>query len=81
MDITPVLAEGAQRITAYGDGLIRVNDQDYTAPLLVQITHCSIWENPGLDEPSLTALANRLETTEILLIGTGSQTEFMPPVR
>ena len=79
MDITPILAEDAQRITAYGSGLIRVNEQDYTMPVLVQMTRAEIWQHAGLDEPALLALTEMLEPVEILLIGTGAQGVFLPP--
>ncbi len=75
MDITPILAEGAQRITGYGAGVIKINNSSYDYPILLTPTQVEPWRNPTLDE----ALLEQLFPCEILLVGSGTKGEFIPP--
>jgi uncharacterized protein len=79
MDITPVLAESAQRITAYGGGVIRVNQEEYKQSIIVKPETVSLWQDAGTAESQLLKLAAELTDIEVLLIGTGLQGEFVPP--
>ncbi|MDG1287073.1 MAG: Mth938-like domain-containing protein [Rickettsiales bacterium] len=80
MDITPQLAEGAQRITAYGAGVIKVNQESFDTPLIIHPDRVVVWDNPAIDEAGIDALlGQQLGSLEILLIGAGEQSEFLPP--
>ncbi len=81
MDITPKLAEDAQHITGYGAGVIKVNQDNFDAPILISPNKVEPWQKSGLDEAAIDALIGQLDASlEIVLIGSGEQGEFLPPV-
>ena len=75
MDITPILAKGAQRINAYGAGEFKVNDQSFNHPIIVTPSHVEEWKDAAIDE----SIISQLSICEILLIGSGVKGEFLPP--
>lgn len=79
MDITPALVEGAQRITAYSADFIRVNDEEFTPPIIVQALQVDVWPQPSLSVEGIESLLALLGDTEILLIGAGESSAFLPP--
>ncbi len=79
MDITPILAEGAQRITAYGDGLFRINQTEYNTHIILYPDKVEIWQNAQLDENTLVKRLSDIQDCEILLVGTGAKMQFILP--
>lgn len=81
MDITPLVPQGRQIITGYGEGGFKINHEFVSGSLLVFPDRRLAW--PVSEEGMLTleSLAPVLETSEVelLLIGTGSGTAFIDP--
>lgn len=75
MDITPILAEGAQRITAYGAGAIKINNDSYEHPIVLYPSKVETWAKAAIDE----TMVEQLSPCEIVLIGCGVQAEFVAP--
>ena len=79
MDITPALVEGAQRITAYSAQFIRVNEENFTPPIIVQAMCVDEWKAPALTVYGVETLLEQLDDTEVLLIGAGASGAFLDP--
>ena len=66
--------EGARPIDGYGPGFFRVDGEVAYGPILVTANRASPWD--GLEEIGiLIALA---EDIDVLLVGTGAETEHIP---
>lgn len=81
MDITPILKESAQRITAYSDEMVRVNEQEYHQSIIITPTEVLPWDGEYEQAQSLATHLGAASTglTEIILLGTGKSFCFMPP--
>lgn len=85
MDVTPLVPEGVQIISGYGDGCFRIAQVVHRGPILVMPEVTVTWAvepataltplNPTTLEPILGAEAY----FDILLIGTGRTQVFIPP--
>lgn len=84
-DITPPIPAGRQLINAYGDGGFRIAGASYTGSVLVFPERTIPWPvDPGaeLTVASLEAVLTAPDTPQVLLIGTGATTTFLPgPLR
>lgn len=73
MDITPILAEGAQRITAYGAGEFKINNEIYRHAIILHPDKVEKWESPAINQ----TIIEQLPSCEIVLIGCGEKAEFV----
>lgn len=82
MDVTPAIPADRQTIDSYGPNRFRVAQTDYEGPLIVFPDRVVAWDVRGVDALGLESLAPVAEPesgVELLLIGTGERTEFVPP--
>lgn len=82
MDVTPLIPSDRKVITGYGPGLIRVNDEAFSTPIIVWPDRVESWDvsaEAGLTADSFGFLAKDQSGLEVLLIGTGQIMTFMPP--
>lgn len=80
MDITPEVPAGRQVIEAYGDGGFRISGRRLEGSQLVLPDETVAWPVPdmaSLDEDALTAIRDRNERIEVLLIGCGDEIAFL----
>lgn len=82
MDITPAIPEDRQVIDSYGPGRFQVSGLGYDSALIVTPLETLVWPATAVEE--LTAelfdiLLTLKEPPEILILGTGERTEFVPP--
>ena len=69
-----------QRITAYGGGVFKVNQEEWSSSIILTAENVVKWENAGSDESAIESLIEQLPSEiEILLIGTGERGEFISP--
>ncbi|MCY4206869.1 MAG: Mth938-like domain-containing protein [Roseovarius sp.] len=74
MQMSDMKYEGARPIDGYGPGFFRVDGEVAHGPILVTANSASPWR--GLEETGmLVALA---EDIDVLLVGTGAETEHIP---
>ncbi len=84
-DISPVVPQGRQVVESYGGGRFRISGTVWTGSVLLRPAAASAWPVAHFREltlESLMPLAESGDVPEILLIGCGSRTEFLPrPLR
>ena len=82
-DITPVIPLGRQLIQSYGDGRFTISNQIYDHPVIVFPEQTVFWEPNNLTAPTLDSFEPVFDsdpTVDILLVGCGPVTIFIPPV-
>lgn len=83
MEINTVSPRDFQVIQGYGDGGFRISGLRYDGPVLVFPTRTVAWPVKSLAEvtiDSFAALSAEQPRVEILLLGTGSRIQAIPPV-
>ncbi len=82
LDITPSVPVGRQIIQSYGDLRFRVSDEVFESPILVFPEKTIAWSVSSIEELSVAALAEVIESDvaiDILLIGCGKAMALVPP--
>lgn len=86
MDITPLIPEDRQVIDSYGPGRFQIAGVAYAGPVLVFPNAVLNWDVAdaedafsAFDPSSLGAVAAANPAIEVLLLGTGTRTEFVRP--
>jgi len=83
MDITPLIPEGRQIIQSYGDHGFKVSGVTYDSPIVVLPAATRNWNAPAsfsaLQESDFSALAEKADDIDVVLLGTGAKGEFFPP--
>lgn len=82
MDVTPLIPEGLQLIEAYGDGAFRITGVRYKDAVFVFPDETLVWEHASIESlatADLSPVTDRNLVPEILLLGTGTRTEFILP--
>lgn len=86
LDITPLIPEDRQVIDSYGPGRFQIAGIAYTGPVLVFPNAVLDWDISdtadifaSLSPTSLAAVAGANPAIEVLLLGTGTRTEFVRP--
>ena len=82
MDITPSIPADRQVIDSYGPNRFRVAQADYEGPVIVFPDRVLSWDVRSVDALAadrLDAVTAADSGVELLLIGTGTRTEFIPP--
>ena len=84
MDVTPLIPRDRKVITSYGPGLIRINDEPFTHPIILWPDRVERW---AVSDPSTLTASDfgflqspEGQAIEVLLIGTGASMRFIPPV-
>lgn len=71
-----------QVIRTYGPGRFLISDRDWHEPVLVTPTFTTPWEVVRAEELSLASLAALMDApnrTELLVLGCGARSVFVPP--
>jgi uncharacterized protein len=82
MELTPLIPGDRQVIAGYGKGMFRVSGVVYSRSILVFPDRTLEWPVGSFDDVNLDSFAAILASdppVEVLLLGTGSRHEFMPP--
>lgn len=82
MDVTPIMPVGRHLIEAYGGGTFRVAGRVWRGPLLVFPGHAETWDFTdfaALAPASLAPVLAQEPKVEILLVGTGTRMQLLPP--
>jgi uncharacterized protein len=82
MDVTPLVPEGRQIIESYGNNGFKVSGVTFTGPLIVFPERSIEWPGGSAEDFSAAMLEPVLgaeEAPEILLIGCGAKSFFIPP--
>ncbi|MGB4106319.1 MAG: Mth938-like domain-containing protein [Alphaproteobacteria bacterium] len=80
MDVTPLIREGAQIIQAYAGGSFRISGKLYTGAVIVfpdEVIEWKISTPPALADFAI--LAERKNTLDVVLFGTGKTMQFIAP--
>lgn len=83
MDVTPLLPEGHQVISAYGDGGFKITGRRYTGsviifPHITQAWAITSFEECIADEDTLAPLFQAIPLPEIILLGCGKDFLLVP---
>lgn len=81
-DITPALGEKAQRIQSYGPAGFRIAGTDFAGSVLVsafETTDISALSLEDIQADELSRLWTMDPPLEVLLVGTGSTHQLLPP--
>lgn len=81
MDITPLIPQGRQIITGYGNGQFKISGEVYTTPVLVFPDRTVQWDIvPGtLVTPAhLEVVLEEEGYIDLLIIGTGKKQDVLP---
>ena len=82
-DITPAVPLGYQLIQSYGNGRFTISGQTYDHPVIIFPEQTVVWQPVDLTKPTLEAFSSVFDAAppvDILLIGCGSVTLFIPPL-
>lgn len=82
VDITPLAPGGVTLIQSYGTGRFTIAGEKYTQPLLVFADHVVLWDVTDFSALSLTdfqPLIAQSDQLDIILLGCGSVSQFLPP--
>lgn len=82
MEVTPLIPGDRQLIGAYGPGIFRVSGIVHNQSIIVFPDRTLAWDVScfgQIDADSFTAVTDSVPAVEVLLLGTGSRHEFVPP--
>ena len=82
MDITPLIPQGKQIITGYGDGQFRINGIVHKTSVLIFPGKTMLWSiaaNAAITLESLAPIIAAADDVELLLIGCGKNQSILPP--
>lgn len=83
MDVTPLVKTGRQIIQNYGPSGFKVSGEIYDHPVLVFIDYTEPWSvenSPDAVEGSdFSQIIDRADEIDVVLLGCGSQMEFVAP--
>ena len=80
-DISPVVPQGRQVVESYGGGRFRISGAVWAGSVLLRPDKVLTWPVAGFRDLTLESLMPLTEgenVPEILLVGCGSRTEFLP---
>lgn len=80
MDVTPLIREGQQIIQSYEGGVFKISGQHYEGAVTVAPTGTAQWSAINFADLTLESfqpLIERSDEIDVLLIGTGSEFQFM----
>lgn len=80
MDVTPLIPAGRQVIQQYRAGGFRISGKDYTGAVIVLPERTLMWPVSGdLSLSSFDMLKGMARELDVILVGTGSAQQFIPP--
>lgn len=80
MDVTPLIPQGRQIIQSYGGGAFKINGRLYHSPVMVLPEQVIEWNvGDAIGAQSFAQAADMADDLDVVLLGTGSQMEFVPP--
>lgn len=82
MDITPLIPEDFKVIDSYGPGRFQIGGETFEGGVLVFPNQVLVWpvaDFGALEPADLAPIASAEPPVEVLLLGTGSKTEFLRP--
>lgn len=81
MDVTPLVKTGRQIIQNYGPSGFKVSGEIYDHPVLVFIDYTERWSvenSPDMvEESDFSQIIDRADEIDVILLGCGSQMEFV----
>ena len=84
MDVTPLVRAGQQIIQSYSGGRFKISGQVYTGAVIVFPEKTQDWSFDGefgsLSEADFDGLVDQADRLDVVLLGTGAQIEFFPPI-
>lgn len=83
MDVTPLVKEGHQIIQSYSGGVFRISSKIYETPVIVTPETTIEWKTirsvSDLKEADFEGLIRNCDSLDVVLLGCGAKTEFLPP--
>ena len=83
MDVTPLIGKGQQVIQSYAAGVFRISGVTYEEAVFVFPDKTLIWDAPSsfssLSVKNFQPLIEQADEIDVVLLGTGSKMEFLPP--
>ncbi|MEQ8390473.1 MAG: MTH938/NDUFAF3 family protein, partial [Thalassospira sp.] len=74
LEVSPLIAEGRNLVSSYGDGLFRFGDEAITGSVLLFPESIYSWNVKSIDDVTVDSFARLIEKAdevEILLLGMG----------
>lgn len=82
MDITPLVSQGKQVITGYGNGQFKVSGESYSTSILIfpdRTVEWTIASGAPITLESLQVVVEEEGEIDLLLIGSGKHQQILPP--
>ncbi|MEQ8285207.1 Mth938-like domain-containing protein [Thalassospira sp.] len=81
LEVSPLIAEGRNLVSSYGDGLFRFGDEAITGSVLLFPESIYSWNVKSIDDVTVESFARLIEKAdevEILLLGMGPRLKPVP---
>ena len=81
LEVSPLIAEGRNLVSSYGDGLFRFGDEAITGSVLLFPESIYSWNVKSIDDvtvDSFARLIQKADEVEILLLGMGTRLKPVP---
>lgn len=84
MDVTPLVRQGSQIIQSYAGGQFKISGRVYDGGVIVMAEETLLWPFSGafndLSASDFKTLLDQAEQLDVVLLGTGAESRFFPPI-